>query len=226
MTESLEQFNGAIIEAFGRMAAFPSSAQLEQLRAHFRAVVDTNAKFNLTRITDPAEAAVKHYADSLALLMWVKKCDIEVESVLDMGTGAGFPAVPLAVMRPDWVVTAIDATRKKVDFVARVAAETSLSNLHAVHAHSRHWRPGRKSQIVLAKAVGRLDACLVQGARHVSPDGWIVVYKTAAMNAEEFSEAASTASKLGLRISEPFPYTLEYAGEDINRILQVCQPAP
>ena len=57
-----------------------------------------DSRMNLTRITDPTEAAVKHYADSLALLLWVRDRRIEVDTVLDVGSGAGFPAVPLAVI--------------------------------------------------------------------------------------------------------------------------------
>ncbi len=139
MTNEPKSFETALTEALSHWNMPITSGQLAQMRTHFDALVETNRVMNLTRITDPKEAAIKHYADSLALLLWIDERRISVKSILDIGTGGGFPAVPLAITRPDWLITAIDGTGKKIDFVRRTAKTIGLDNLHCVHTHSCHW---------------------------------------------------------------------------------------
>ena len=138
MPKRHDAFTSTLIQALDRWDLSVTPTQLEQLCAHFAAVIEANRVMNLTRITEPVEAAIKHYADSLALLLWVREDRIDVESILDIGTGAGFPAVPLAVLKPLWDITAIDGTRKKIRFLQEAAADLRLSNVKAAHAHSRH----------------------------------------------------------------------------------------
>jgi len=224
MDGSLEQFDRTLIESLDRWDVSIDSERLDRLRQHFQAVVETNRTLNLTRITDPVEAAVKHYADSLALMLWVNEQRLGAQSVLDIGTGAGFPAVPLAVMEPRWEVTALDATLKKVDFLTRAAARLQLTNLRVEHDHSDHWQPHRRFQLVALRAVGKLAVCLRQGGRHVARHGRLIVYKTASLQADEIDAAAAEAARLRLCECQPFPYELKLAGETIRRALHVYQP--
>ncbi len=83
--------------------------------AYYRHVLEANRHLNLTRITGEAEAAVQHFADAMLLARF---CDIPTDGrVIDVGTGAGFPGVPLALLRPDIHVTLMDASGKKTDFI-------------------------------------------------------------------------------------------------------------
>jgi 16S rRNA (guanine527-N7)-methyltransferase len=224
MHETLDAFNEALTTALARWGLSIEPDRLHRLRAHFEAVVKANRTMNLTRITDPVEAAVKHYADSLAPLLWVEKRGITVRTVLDVGTGAGFPAVPLAVMRPDWSVTAIDATRKKIDF------------LRQTHAHSEHWRPAAVSRqlsaisrqpadigfdLVVFRALTSLAKSLEQTSGYVAQGGRLVAYKTASMDPAEREAADRAAVKLHLRLDERFAYILELESEKLNRVLFV-----
>jgi len=180
---------------------------------------------NLTRITDPAEAALKHYADSLSLLRWIQGGRMTPRTLLDIGTGAGFPGVPLAVMRPDWEVTTIDSTRKKTDFLAGWVTELRLANLRPRHAHASHWKTTMVFDVVVMRAVGSLATCLGQGARYVKRGGRIVVYKTASMKRAELRDATATALQLNLRSAEEFPYELEVGGETLHRLLLIYRKA-
>ena len=221
MAPDLDEFNHALTRALERWNLSVSAGQLDVLRAHFEAVLDTNRVMNLTRITDPVEAAIKHYADSLALLPWCREHRINVRTILDLGTGAGFPAVPLAVLRPDWAVTALDATGKKIRFLTRLVDELQLTNLHPEHAHSRHWPENRRFEVVVLRALGPLAKCLEHAAGRVQPDGWIVVYKTAALGQEELGAARAGLVPLGLRSADLFPYELELKGKILRRALHV-----
>ena len=197
--------------------------ELHQLRAHFEAVVETNRVMNLTRITDPVEAAVKHYADSLALLLWTRDRSVTVRTVLDVGTGAGFPAVPLAVMQREWAVTAIDATRKKVEFLTRTVAAIGLTNVHVEHAHAAYWRPKRPFDVVVVRALAPLGKCLELCAAFVKPGGWLVAYKTASLDRAELAAAEKVLKKTRTRVEEPFPYELQMGDRTLHRALHLFQ---
>ena len=231
MRTDLDVFDSALREALGQWGVAPSNAQHHLLRAHFDAVLNANRTINLTRITEPAEAAVKHYADSLSLLLWVDERGVEVESVLDLGTGAGFPAVPLAVMRPQWTVTAIDATAKKVRFLnetIKVVAGSGpggLTNLRVEHAHAAHYRPGRCFDVVVSRALARLAAYLEQAGPLAAPGGWVIAYKTAGVGQSEMDEAAPLLKKLRLTAEPPHEYELQLAGEKLHRALLVYRKA-
>jgi len=141
--------------------------------------------------------------------------------VLDLGTGAGFPAVPLAVMRPDWSVTAVDSTGKKVDFVARTASALGLTNLRCEHAHSAHWKSEQSFDLVVMKAFGPLERCLQAGGGFLAPAGRLVAYKTATQMQTERKEAAPTARRLHLTADEPYQYELWLKEERMDRALAV-----
>ena len=84
-----------------------SNIQLSQFERYFNLLVEWNSKINLTRITEPEEVAVKHFADSLTLLKYV---DVKTNArLVDVGTGAGFPGIPIKIMRPDINLTLLDS---------------------------------------------------------------------------------------------------------------------
>lgn len=184
--------------------------QLSLLLSHFRAVVETNCVMNLTRIVSPAAAAVMHVADALSVVAWAA---IEPRvpadaNVLDVGTGAGFPAIPVAIARPAWRVTAIDGTGKKAAFVARTAATLGLSNLRVLHARAEHAASTGEYDLVLARAVAKLDPLLMWLAPWVRVGGFIVAYKNAELTPDEADAGAALASRLDLVESEGYSYIL------------------
>ena len=217
-----------------------SDAAVDLLWRHFELVIEKNAVMNLTRITEPAEAAVKHYADSLSIVAWEapahtqdneieasprregahSRLDRPVRTVLDVGTGAGFPAVPLAVMRPDWTVTAIDGTRKKVDFVASVATTLGLTNLQAIHAHTAHWETGRRFDLVTFRALAKLPAAIAECGRFVAPGGRLIAFSTASGAAKD-DLAPPALANARLKACPPFAYELMDDEEAIRRALLV-----
>jgi len=214
-------FDSTLQAALRRWELPITPTQVDRLRVHYEAVVETNRVMNLTRITDPVEAAVKHYADSLALLLWSRERSIAVRTVLDVGTGAGFPAVPLAVLQPEWEVTAIDATRKKVEFITRTAAAMGMENLSVQQAHTSHWQSVRTFQVVAIRALGPLAKCMESCAAFVKPGGWLVAYKTASVTRDEISAAEKLLKRTRMRVEEPFAYDLQLGDETLHRMLHL-----
>lgn len=198
-----------------------TDAQLATLAGHFDQVLQANARFNLTRITDPAAAAALLYADSAAAIAWANSTGVPVERVLDIGTGAGFPALPLAVLCPDWQVTALETTGKKAAFVQQAAGNLGIANLQVVHAHSDHW-PGRAEfDLVTLKALGSLETCLKTAARFVVREGHVAVYKTASLSAKEVGTGLRAAKRLGFAVPTVFEYELPTPGGPARFALQV-----
>ena len=246
-----EQFRNALLAALPRGAPAPDERQLLSMHAWHHAVVEANQRFNLTRITELAEAAVKHFADSLAVLAWCEKgvrslrpeeCEAYPSgaapshpvaneakapdpffsaTVLDVGTGAGFPAAPLAIMRPDWRITAIDSTGKKARFVSDTAARLGLANLTALHARAGLWKPPAPFDLVLFKAVGSMDECLDAARGLVRRGGAVVHFKTAAAPKEEVAAAEKAARRLGFTPATTLSYQLRFREERMERALWV-----
>ncbi len=115
-------------------------------------LLEQNELFNLTAIKTPESAALLHFADSLALSKYIPADS----NMLDIGSGAGLPAIPIAIARPDVVVTALDSTQKRVDFINRAAEMLGLNNIKAV-CHRAEDVTGKdfkeKYDIVTARAV-------------------------------------------------------------------------
>lgn len=202
-----------------------SPMQRSTLWTHHQRVIETNQRFNLTRITEPAEFAVKHHADSLAVVAWTRDSAVDVGRILDIGSGAGLPAVPLAVANPNWHVVAIDGTGKKAAFVNGVADELGLANLHSFHARAESWRSDRRFDLVVLKAIGPIARCLDLAYRHLRPDGQVAIYKTANMRQAEISDGLATAGRLGFVDPVVYPYELPLGDETLARTLWIYRLA-
>lgn len=221
MATTWNRFSSALRSALAEWQIDIDPDQLHRLFAHYQAVIEANRVMNLTRITKPVEAAVKHYADSMALLPWARKRPIGPCTVLDVGTGAGFPAVPLAVMRPEWTVTAMDATRKKIDFLRKTAAAIGLTNLRCQHAHSRHWHTAETFQLVVFRALAKMPMPLREAARYVDASGRAVAYAVRSPANQDRSVAPHSPRFDILAFEERYDYELELAGDRIARSLYV-----
>ncbi len=138
-----------------------SQAQRQKLLAYIELLDKWNKVYNLTAVRDPLEMVSRHLLDSLAILPYIRGAD-----VLDIGTGAGLPGIPLAIARPDVEFTLLDANAKKTRFVRQAVAELGLRNVEVVQARVEKYRPGRKFVTLIARALGSL-AGIVRGAGHL-----------------------------------------------------------
>lgn len=215
-----------VFEAALRAAVAPwgeklTLAQCGSLYSHLMAVREANCRFNLTRVTETASAAVRHYADSLSLLAvpWLQQ-ELPLR-ILDVGTGAGFPAVPLAVLRPHWAVVAIDGTGKKVRFLADWVRDQKLPNIRCLHARAPQvasQEPGGFDLIVL-RAVTTVADGLRQTRSLLRANGVLVFYKTPRISVGELKAGARAAAKAGCRELTPVELSLPCPGGSLSRRL-------
>ena len=168
---------------------------LQRLEIYFKLLVEWNEKMNLTAITDEHGVAVKHFADSLTLYNFV---DVKKNaSIIDVGTGAGFPGVVLKIARPDIKLTLLDSLNKRLTFLDTVLNNTGLD---AELVHSRAEEGGKnklyreKFDIAVSRAVARLNVLCEYCLPYVKVGGLFVAMK--GPNADEELDGAENALKL------------------------------
>lgn len=160
-------------------------------------LVSENAKYNLTAVTDPDGIILRHFADSAALAPRLA----EGASLLDVGCGAGFPSLVVAILRPDLSVTALDSTEKRVRYVAGAAELLGLTNLRAIAMRAEDGARGELREsfdYVTARAVARLPILAELCIPYVKLGGSFLAMKGSGGDLE-LSEAAHAVSVLGGR---------------------------
>ncbi len=216
-----DAFQASLDDAARRLQLSIEQSHVHQMWTHFAAVLEANQVMNLTRIVDPVQAAIRHYADSLALLRapWIAS-GAEMR-LMDVGTGAGFPAIPLSIVRPGWHVTAIDGTGKKIRFVSAVAERLGLERFHAAQGRAEDLRAENKGtcDVVCLRAVSPLARGLRQAHHLVKPGGRLVFYKSAGLSVEEREEGRRAARQLHMADHPDVEVELEAPDESLRRIL-------
>ena len=133
--------------------------QAAQFQKFYDLVIDWNTKINLTAITDEKEFAIKHVMDSLSL--WDDEKFSNVKKILDVGTGAGFPAIPIKIFKPNVEIFLLDSLNKRVEFLKKVAAELNLENVTCLHGRAEDFARQNNFResfdLVTARAVARLN---------------------------------------------------------------------
>ena len=141
--------------------------QTKRLAAYFDMVVEKNKAFNLTAITEEKDFAIKHIADSLAGISEIP----QNSALLDIGAGAGFPSMPIAITRADVKVTALDSTAKKMNFISECARELKLTNVKTVAGRAKefvcNFRRGDGKGGVFAQHTSRACNAHAQNGRKV-----------------------------------------------------------
>lgn len=214
-----DRFTGALQKAADPIDVKLSEAAIERMWTYYTRMVQANRDVNLTRITEPAAAAVKLFADSLSPSCWAQSSGETIKTVLDIGSGAGFPAVPLAVARPSWRVTAIDSTAKKIRFVQNALTEIEIFNLKARHARAEQWGGSSRFDLVTLKAVGPLSRCVAFAQRHVARNGIVAVFKSTRISRQEVDAGQRAAENVGLTVWDVFEYDLPLEGDTISSAL-------
>ncbi len=178
--------------------------ECEKLR---RFLDDANRSVNLTRLTDKTDFDLKHAADSLLIFHFFPELLTRHFRIADIGCGAGFPSLILALAAPELEITAIDSTGKKVNFVTQAAAHLGLTNLHTVHGRAVELNCKddfrNKFDIITARAVAPSPKIYGETKNFPAAGGRYIFYKTPAQAAEEIPELVKLKN-MRWRTSEVF----------------------
>jgi 16S rRNA (guanine527-N7)-methyltransferase len=208
------EWNRLIINGAETLGIQVSESQVTQFGVHIRELLLWNRKTNVTAITQPLEVAIKHVVDSLAIARWVHP----EASVLDVGSGGGFPGIPLKILMPSLSVTLIDSSRKKNSFQRHVIRTLGLVNIDAlqtrVEALSADPDPLRGGNpktfsVIVCRAFADLARFVEMAMPLLAPAGRIIAMK-GRISSEEQADVSSLVSRLSQTVSELHVQTISY----------------
>ena len=148
-------------------------AARERLMRHLDLLAKWNRVHNLTAVREPGQMVVLHTLDSLSLLPHLG----HAKTIADVGTGAGFPGVPIAIARPDLRVTLIDSSHKKCAFLEQAKADLALANVEVVCERVEQWKPERRFDAVVSRAFAELSDFVSQAGPLVAQGGRLLAMK-------------------------------------------------
>lgn len=188
--------------------------QIHQFYQYMELLLEWNEKINLTAITNPEEIIVKHFIDSLTIAKHVK----ENTRLIDVGTGAGFPGIPLKIIREDIEITLLDSLNKRVNFLNEVIHELKLSKIQTVHSRVEDFAKDKKNRESFDYATSRAVANLSTLSEYLIPlvkiGGNAISMKGSEVD-EEMKQSQKAISLLGGKIETIETFQLPQS--DINR---------
>lgn len=189
--------------------------QENQLEKYYKLLKEENKKTNLTRITEKEEVYLKHFYDSLTI---VKVIDLNKDlSLIDIGTGAGFPGLVLKIVFPNLKITLLDSLNKRIEFLNKVIKELNLKGIKTVHSRIEDYKE-EKFDIVVSRAVAKTNILLELSCQLPKEKGYFILLK--GQIEEELKEASNAIKELNLKLIsvEKFLLPIENSNRTILKI--------
>ena len=179
--------------------------KLNQLETYYDMLIEYNNHTNLTRITEKEEVYLKHFYDSLTLIKAIK---LDSQSILDVGTGAGFPGLVLKIVFPTLDITLVDSLNKRITFLNSVIEKLKLKNIKAIHARAEEYVKENKEtfDIVTSRAVANLQVLSELCIPAVKVNGYFIPMKADAN--EEITNARNAIKLLGGKLDDNIIFDL------------------
>lgn len=195
-----------------------SEKQISQFLSYYEILIQWNSFMNLTGITEFKEVVQKHFVDSLTLC---KAVDIEnINTLIDIGTGAGFPGIPLKIAYPHLKITLLDSLQKRIKFLDEVIVQLGLENIEKIHGRAEDYaKPSMKREsydLCVSRAVANLASLSEYCLPYVKIGGYFIPYKSGKVDVE-LDESKKAIFLLGGEVEKEVKFTLP--DSDISRSL-------
>ena len=182
--------------------------------------LEQNSKINLISKNEEKYLYEKHIYDSLGIKLFFEKYNYIPKKLLDIGTGGGFPSLPIAIEYPKIKVTGIDSTGKKIRAVTEIAEKLGLKNIELINDRVENLK-NRSFDVVTSRAVAKIDKLVEYAYPLLSKGGYIVLYKSRGVN-EEINSAKNIIRRFHLKIEPQIEYKLPLE-EDYTRVLVILR---
>lgn len=191
---NFEEFKEEWTKKYPETANKIAEEQMKKYFFYMELLLEWNQKMNLTAITDPKEIILKHFIDSMTISPYIE----QEKKVIDVGTGAGFPGIPLAIICPNTSFTLIDALNKRISFLKEVVTKLQLSNVVVEHARAEDFAKENREKydIATSRAVANLPVLLEYLLPFVKKEGKCICMKGPNIQ-EELDEAKKAITVLG-----------------------------
>ena len=214
----MEEFTRLLDSGCEELGIVLTEKQKEQFFKYFQLLTEWNQVMNLTAITEMPEVVTKHFVDSLLVVKVSDGIRTEAYSCIDVGTGAGFPGIPLKIAFPQLQITLLDSLNKRVGFLNTVIQELGLTGITAVHGRAEDFGRNKEYReqfdLCVSRAVANLSTLSEYCLPFVKAGGKFLPYKSGKVE-EEAREAESAVKKLGGSLRET--KTLVLPGTDVDR---------
>ena len=215
-----EEFKREFEKYLAKMNISLLKEQYEQFYAYMELLIEWNEKMNLTAITDPKEIILKHFVDSLTIAKYVK----EDKSIIDMGTGAGFPGIPIKIYRKDVKVVLADSLNKRIKFLDEVIDKLKLENVETIHCRAEELGKNKQYREKFDYATSRAVANLSTLSEYLMPfvklNGKCIFMKTIEVE-EELEKAKKAIKTLGGKIEKVDKF--EIPESDLGRSIIIAK---
>ncbi len=198
--------------------------KLDKLLIYMDLLIEANKRTNLTSIVEPEEIVTKHFLDSLVIIPYLNNINSQSLNIMDVGTGAGFPGIPIKIIRSIDNLTLVDSTKKKVNFLLSVINNLELENIKAIHGRAEELAKDKlyreKFDVVVSRALAPLNILVELCLPFVSVGGYFIAYKSKDIMAE-LNDAKNAISKIGGKVNNIEEVEVPY--EDIERYLLIIE---
>ena len=187
---------------------------------YIKTFLEENSKINLMSKNDEKLIFEKHIFDSLSIKLLFDKLDTLPNTILDIGTGGGFPSIPIALEYPEIQVTGIDSIQKKINAISNIAKKLQIKNIEFIRDRVENIKD-KKYDMITSRAVAQASLLIEYAYPLLKKDGYLVLYKSKNVD-EEIEKAKPLIRKLHMKISDIIEYSLPLE-ENYNRCLLVLQ---
>lgn len=215
-----EQFNKKLTDKCNKIDIKLDKIQIKQFYEYMRLLLEWNKKINLTAITDENEIILKHFVDCIS----IQKHISGNSNIIDLGTGAGFPGIPLKILKTDIKITLVDSLNKRINFLKELIESLKLKNIQAIHSRAeelaRNKEYREKFDIIVSRAVAPLNVLVEYTLPFLKISGKLIAMKGSNAQ-EEIQQGKKAINVLGGKIEQIEKITLP--DTDIQRNIIIIQ---